>query len=119
VPRPRAIDDAFVAARYAAHRACTGCPSPHDVAAWLDDALGFVVPELATRRFDGLDTFRAYGDALGERLVGLVHGCPDATAVAGKVADGFLGGWRSCTPGWRRTPAPSCPAAPPPGDVVR
>jgi serine O-acetyltransferase len=92
MPSSREIDDAFVAARFQAHRACTGCPSPHDVAAWLDDALGFVFPELATRRFDDLDTFRAFGDALGDRLVGLVHDCPDATAFAEKVADGFLGG---------------------------
>jgi serine O-acetyltransferase len=92
VPPSRDIDDAFVAARFQAHRACTGCPSPHDVAAWLDDVLGFVFPELAVRRFDDLATFRAFGDELGERLVGLVHDCPDAAAFAAKVADGFIGG---------------------------
>jgi serine O-acetyltransferase len=88
----REIDDAFVAARFQAHRACTGCPSRNDVAAWLDDVLGFVFPEQSPRRFDDLDTFRAFGDALSERLVGLVHDCPDATAFAQTVADGFIGG---------------------------
>jgi len=87
----REIDDAFAAARFQAHRACTGCPSRHDVAAWLDDVLGYVFPEQSLRRFDDLDAFRAFGDALGDRLVGLVHDCPDATAFAEKVAAGFLG----------------------------
>jgi serine O-acetyltransferase len=89
--RSRELDDAFVAARFQAHRACTGCPSRHDVAAWLDDVLGFVFPEQSLQRFDDLDAFRAFGGALGDRLLGLVHDCPDATAFAEKVAAGFLG----------------------------
>lgn len=92
MPRPREIDDAFAVARFEAHRACAGCPSPRDVAAWLDDVLGFLFPELARRRYDDLDTFRAFGEALGERLVGLVHDCPDATGFAATVADGFRAG---------------------------
>jgi serine O-acetyltransferase len=90
--RSRELDDAFVAARFEAHRACPGCPSPHDVAAWLDDVLGFVFPELATRRFDDLDDVPRLRRRAGERLVGLVHDCPDATAFAATVADGFLAG---------------------------
>ena len=86
------LDDAFVAERFRAHRACAGCPSPHDVAAWLDDVLGFVFPELAVRRFEDLVAFRAHGDELGARLIALAHDCPDAAAFAESVAEGFLGG---------------------------
>lgn len=92
MPRSRDLDDAFVADRFQAHRACTGCPSPHDVAAWLDDVLGFVFPELARRRFDELAAFRAHGEDLGVRLVALVHDCPDAAAFAENVAEGFIAG---------------------------
>jgi serine O-acetyltransferase len=90
--RSRELDDAFLAARFEAHRACPGCPSAADVAAWFDDTLGFVFPEHATRRFDDPSAFRAFGDELGERLVRLVHDCPDATAFAATVADRFLEG---------------------------
>jgi len=90
--RSRELDDAFVAARFQAHRACAGCPARRDVAAWLDDVLGFLFPELAGRRFGDLATFRGLGDALGERLVGLVRDCPDAAAIAATVADGFVAG---------------------------
>jgi hypothetical protein len=90
--RSRELDDAFVAARFQAHRACPGCPSAPDVAAWFGDTLGFVFPEHATRRVDDLASFRAFGDELGGRLVGLVHDCPDATAFAATVADRFLEG---------------------------
>jgi serine O-acetyltransferase len=62
------------------------------VAAWFGDTLGFVFPEHATRRVDDLASFRAFGDELGVRLVGLVHDCPDATAFAATVADRFLEG---------------------------
>lgn len=86
----RRIDDAFAAARYGAHRACAGCPSPRAVVAWLDDLLGFLFPQLAARGFDDLDAFRDFGEALGPRLVGLVHDCPDATGLARTVADGFF-----------------------------
>jgi serine O-acetyltransferase len=92
MPPARDLDDAFVADRFQAHRACAGCPSPHDVSAWLDDVLGFVFPELARRRFDDLASFRAHGETLGRRLVGLVHDCPDAAAFAEDVAEGFLSG---------------------------
>ncbi len=90
--RSRDLDDAFVADRFRAHRACAGCPSPQDVATWLDEVLGFVFPELALRRFDDLAAFRAHGDELGARLVGLAHDCPDAAAFADSVAEGFLAG---------------------------
>jgi serine O-acetyltransferase len=88
----RELDDAFLAARFEAHRACPGCPSAADVAAWFGDTLGFVFPEHATRRFDDPAAFRAFGDELGERLVGLVHDCPDATDFAATVAERFLEG---------------------------
>jgi serine O-acetyltransferase len=92
MPPPIDLDHAFVAARFDAHRACPGCPSARDVAAWLDDVLGFVFPEHASRRFVDLASFRAFGDELGERLVGLVDDCPDAAASATTVADGFVAG---------------------------
>ena len=89
MPPSRELDDAFVAARFQAHVACPGCPPARDVAIWLDDVLGFMFPELAVRRFGDLATFRAFGAELGERLVGLVHDCPDAAAFAAMVADDF------------------------------
>jgi serine O-acetyltransferase len=92
MPTNRELDDAFVAARFQAHVDCPGCPSAHDVAAWFDDVLGFVFPQHASRRFGDLAAFRAFGDQLGERLVGLVHDCPDATGSAATVAAGFVTG---------------------------
>lgn len=89
--RSATLDATFLADRFRAHRACGGCPAPDDVAGWLDDVLGFVFPELARRRFEDLDEFRAFGHELGVRLVGLVRDCPDAAAFAPEVAEGFVG----------------------------
>jgi serine O-acetyltransferase len=88
--RSRALDDAFVAARFRAHGTCAGCPSAHDVAAWFDDLLGFAFPERSTRRFVDLASFRGFGDELGVRLAALAGACPDAAAAAPRVADAFF-----------------------------
>jgi serine O-acetyltransferase len=90
MPPTRDLDEDFVAARFQAHVDCPGCPSAHDVAAWFDDVLGFVFPQHASRRFGDLAAFREFGDQLGERLVGLVHDCPDAAGFAATVAAGFV-----------------------------
>jgi serine O-acetyltransferase len=90
-PTPSAtLDEAFLHERLAAHRACHGCPAPADVAAWLDDLLGFAFPELARRRLTTLEALRAEADALRRRLAHLVGECPDAPDQAPSLARAFL-----------------------------
>ena len=84
------LDEAFLQDRLAAHRACHGCPAPTDVAAWLDDLLGFAFPELARRRLDDLDALRDEADALLRRLAQLLGECPDAHGRAPSVARALL-----------------------------
>lgn len=89
-PTSAALDEAFLQDRLAAHRACHGCPAPADVAAWLDDLLGFAFPELARTRLVTLDALRDAADALRRRLAGLVGECPDAHERAPSMARAFM-----------------------------
>lgn len=84
------LDEAFLQDRLAAHRACHGCPAPADVAAWLDDLLGFAFPELARRRLTSVDALRDEANALRRRLGHLLGECPDAPERAPSVARALL-----------------------------
>ena len=91
-PAATPLDEGFLQDRLAAHRACHGCPAPADVAAWLDDLLGFAFPELARRRLTTLEALRDEADALRRRLAGLVGECPDAPERAPSLARAFVAG---------------------------
>jgi serine O-acetyltransferase len=89
-PSAAMLDEAFLQERLAAHRACHGCPAPADVAAWLDDLLGFAFPELARRRLTSLDALRDEAETLRRRLAHLLGECPDAPERAPSVARSFV-----------------------------
>ena len=89
-PAATLLDDAFLQERLTAHRACGGCPAPADVAAWLDDLLGFAFPELARRRLTTLEALRDEAEALRRGLARLVGECPDAPERAPSLARAFV-----------------------------
>jgi serine O-acetyltransferase len=80
----------FLQDRFAAHRACTGCPSPAKVAGFHDGLLALLFPEVANQAFGSLDDFERHADRLERDLEALVARVPGMSTEPRTIVASFF-----------------------------
>lgn len=75
------MDASFIEKIYHSHQNCPQCPSPQKVAAFFDQILGFLFPDLSSRKFESQEEFELFLINLKEDLYDILFMYPNRESL--------------------------------------